>query len=155
MDLLKSLSQKHTNRFCGLTICVEEWDWVSEAGRVVHRSELLVLIFTFDPWPFKLPCETLPIPSSGSSFSPLGWKREKKKFLPLFSRISFWALFQIIFRVKCICFLSLSSPTMLSLNHRWGVGGTAQANSSLGPRVFSTFPYLLPQRGYGHLTSVI
>ena len=53
-------------------LCVEVWDWVSKAGRVVHRSELLVLIFTFDPWPFKLPCETLPIPSSGSSFSLLG-----------------------------------------------------------------------------------
>lgn len=60
-------------------LCVEEWDWVSEAGRVVRRTELLGLIFTFDPWPFKLPCETLPIPSPRSPFSLLGWKREREK----------------------------------------------------------------------------
>lgn len=137
-------------------LCVEEWDWVSKAGRVVLIGVSCwywYLLLTLGP--SNCPVKHCPFPPLGP-LSPFWGEKEKKKFfLPLFSRISFWALFQIIFRVKCICFLSFSSPTMLSLNHRWGVGGTAQANSSLGPRVFSTFPYILPQRGCGHLTSVI
>ena len=146
MDLLKPFSQKHTNRSYGLTICVlrsgtglarlggwsvglSSWDWY--------------LLLTLGP--SNCPVKHYPFPPPGP-LSPFWGKKEKKKFFSLFSQINLWVLFQIIYRVKCICFLSLSSPEMLSLNHRWGVGGTAQANSSLGPRVFFTFPYLLPQR---------
>lgn len=92
------------------------------AGKVVLRTGCPDNTSAICLYPSALqscPFDELSIPSSWSPFSLLGYKR-KAKSLSVFRQISLWVLFQITFRERnAICFLSLTSPTMLSLDHRW------------------------------------
>lgn len=132
-------------------LCAEEWEW---AGRVACRSgcpdstpAICLCPFALQVAFWKTANAFLLVP-----FLISGIKKKKKNLVSFQSNQSLWVLFQIIaFRELNASRFStdaLSGPQV-------GGSSTPQANSSLRPGVFSTFPYLLTESSSTHLTYVI